>query len=29
VKAEEEHQILIHIEVPGAAAVQPASSSAS
>jgi small subunit ribosomal protein S4 len=26
VKAEEEHQILIHIEVPGAAAVQPASS---
>jgi small subunit ribosomal protein S4 len=29
VKAEEEHQILIHIEVPGAAAVQQASSSAS
>jgi small subunit ribosomal protein S4 len=27
VKAEEEHQILIHIEVPGAAAVQPASAS--
>ena len=25
VKAEEEHQIMIHIEVPGAAAVQPAS----
>ena len=27
VKAEEEHQIMIHIEVPGAAAVQPASTS--
>lgn len=27
VKAEEEHQIMIHIEVPGAAAVQPASAS--
>ena len=27
VKAEEEHQILIHIEVPGAAAVQPATAS--
>jgi small subunit ribosomal protein S4 len=27
VKAEEEHQILIHIEIPGATAAQPASAS--
>ncbi|HJU35372.1 MAG TPA: 30S ribosomal protein S4 [Nitrososphaera sp.] len=27
VKAEEEHQILIHMEIPGAAAVQPAPAS--